>query len=146
LGPKRKTENSAERGNPFPHFALFSHIEGKRKTMTAPNDPSNVPATNPAPVDVPPVQPAQQQPPSQNSPRPPVVVQNDNSNVLNAVNSLPEKIVDAVRELIPQSAPASPATPSQPQQPATPQTTPQTDATGNRRSVGEWFFGVKRGS
>lgn len=108
--------------------------------MTLPND---VPQTNPAPTDVPPAQqPPAQQPPAQNSPRPPVVVQSDNSHVLNAVNSLPEKIVDAVRELIPQPAPTPPATQNPQTQVAQP-TTPQQSAT-SRRSAGEWFFGVKR--
>lgn len=107
-------------------------------------DPNSVPPTNPAPVDTPPAQPPAQQPPVQSSPRPPVVVQHDNSSVLNAVNALPERLVDAVRELLPQSAPTPPAQQqTQTPQPQTPPATPPA-APAKRRSAGEWFFGVNK--
>jgi hypothetical protein len=121
-------------------------MKGIRKAMTAPNDstqdPSAVPATNPPPVDTPPAQPV----PQHAAPQRPVIIQSNNGDVLSAVNALPEKLVDAVRELIPQSAPTPSA--QQPQSQSGTQTPPATpvtaDSPAKRRSVGEWFFGVNK--
>jgi hypothetical protein len=109
--------------------------------MTAPTDPSNVPATNPPPVDTPPAQPAQPSAPQ----RQPVIVQSDNSSVLNAVNALPERLVDAVRELIPQSPPPSTGQNAPQTDTPTPPATPTAQSVpARRRSPGEWFFGINK--
>lgn len=97
------------------------------------------PATNPPPAATPPPEP-------QAPPQPPAPPRQDS--VLAAVNALPERLVDAVRELIPQQPPA----PQQPaQQPETPPaSTPPASAasstadTPKRRSFGEVWFGMRK--
>lgn len=102
-------------------------------------EPITPPATNPPPVTEPPATPPAPKPVVHQAPP-------ESGNVLAAVNALPEKLVDAVRELIPQNPPAPPAPPAQQNQPPVnqPPATPRPAETGKRRSVGEWFFGVKK--
>jgi hypothetical protein len=105
------------------------------------------PATNPPPASAPPAEPPA-------PPAPPAPPRQDGTgSVLAAVNALPERLVDAVRELIPQQPPA-PQQPAQQQstQDTPPASTPPASAAsstpnaGKRRSVGEWFLGMpKRG-
>lgn len=101
------------------------------------------PVTNPPPAPAPPADPP--------APRPVTVQtgQMDLTPVLNAVGSLPEKLADAVRELIPQQPAAPSTTDNKITETATPPATGGDQNTGGntmptkRRSFGAWFLGVK---
>jgi hypothetical protein len=118
----------------------------------------------PQQTDTPPVnnpgnnQPPQQPPNSGQGQRPQVNVHTDNTPVLDAVNSLPEKLGDVVKELFQTVKP--PDQPQQPQQqqqpPQTPQTppppqqqqqpTPQQPVGQKPGRVASWFFGLGKQS
>lgn len=107
--------------------------------MTTPTpDAGNV---NPPPANTPP--PTAPTPEPQ---RPPVVVQANNDAVLNAVNSLPEKLADTFKELFPTNpAPAAPSV-NQPQTPPAnqPPAAPPANQPPAKRTVADWWFGTKK--
>lgn len=125
---------------PFPFRAA---IPKKGKQMA--DDNTNPPVTNPPPATTPPADP-----PTPPSPQPPPATNNSGS-ILAAVNALPEKLVDAVRELIPQQAPQQQqqqqqTPPAQQQQQQTPPASAGTNQpdTRKRRTFGEVWFGINR--
>jgi hypothetical protein len=94
-------------------------------------------------TDLPPQTAPPPEPQPQQVQRPAVHVQN-NQPVLDAITALPEKLVDAVREFTQHVTPPTPPEPpqQQQQQQQSPQPAPQQEV-ARRRTVGDWFFGVK---
>jgi periplasmic protein TonB len=100
--------------------------------MTNPTDP---PVDPPKPPDPPkPVDP----------PKPPVVV-NDNQGLLAAINALPEKLANAVKELAPDPLPPAvdPPKPVDPPKTTTPPNPPTTVEPPKRRTFAQWYKGHK---